>query len=109
MTPKGPLVEIICAKQPVNGKNLHLQLQEVIYESPDTVLPRKISRLEKAGTRKKIALRIYTTNLTDDPESIVRRNLFSILGHQYAGAVLSHCSALEFKPTSTGQIFLTYM
>ncbi len=62
----------------------------------------------KAGYVKKIAPRIYTSNLNDTPESIIRRNLFPILGQLYPGALLSHRSALEFQPTQDGKIFLTY-
>ncbi len=38
----------------------------------------------------------------------MRRNLFTILGRLYPGAVLSHRSAFEFKPTSANHLFLTY-
>lgn len=67
-----------------------------------------ISKLETKGEIRKLAPRVYSGNLEDDPEIIISRNLFSILGHLYPGAILSHRSGLEFKPTSTGQIFLTY-
>ena len=83
-------------------------LQEIIFGSSDSVLSRRISRLEKEGQLRKIAPRVYTSNLTDKPEKIVRRNLFPILAHLFPGAVLSHRSALEFQPTTSGQIFLTY-
>lgn len=89
-------------------KKLPLHLQEVIFGSSDSNISKQISKLEKGGQLKKIAPRVYTSNLDESPEVIVRRNLFSILGNLYPGAVLSHRSALEFKPTSTGQIFLTY-
>lgn len=83
-------------------------LQEVIFGSSDSTISKQISRLEKAGKIRKIAPRLYTSNLTETPESIVRRNLFTILGKLYPGAVLSHRSALEFKPSPAGYIFLTY-
>lgn len=89
-------------------KNIPLHLQEIIYGSSDSVISRQISKLEKAGKIRKIAARVYSSNLTDSPEDIIRRNLFPILGNLYSGALLSHRSALEFKPTSTDQIFLTY-
>jgi Fic/DOC family len=89
-------------------KNLPVHLQEIIFGSSDSNISQTISKLEKDGQIKKIAPRLYTGNLEDEPEKIVSRNLFSILGHLYPGAVLSHRSAFEFKPTSTGQIFLTY-
>ncbi len=89
-------------------KNRQLHLQEIIYGSPDSTISRQISKLEKEGQIKKIASRIYTSNLEDTAEHIIQRNIFSILGNQYPGAVLSHRSAFEFKPTSSGQLFVTY-
>ncbi|MBK9105758.1 MAG: Fic family protein [Saprospiraceae bacterium] len=84
------------------------QLQEVVFSSSDPKYSRQISRLEKAGKLKKIAPRVFTPNLTDQPEVIIKRNLFTILGHLYPGAILSHRSALEFQPTPAGYVFLTY-
>ncbi|MCC6691353.1 MAG: Fic family protein, partial [Bacteroidia bacterium] len=57
---------------------------------------------------KKISPRIYTTNLTETPASIIKRNIFHIIANLYPGALLSHRSALEFKPTESGDIFLTH-
>lgn len=87
---------------------LPIHLQEIIFGSSDSKISKTISKLEKEGQIKKIAPRLYSGNLEDEPKIIVRRNLFLILGHLYPGAVLSHRSALEFKPTSTNQIFLTH-
>ncbi len=87
---------------------LPIHLQEVIFSSSDIKISRQISKLEKAGKLRKIAPRIYTPNFADTPETIIRRNLFIILGKLYPGSLLSHRSALEFQPTSTGHIFITY-
>lgn len=89
-------------------KKVPIHLQEIIFGSSDPNISKKISKLEKEGKVKKIAARVYTGNLEDNPDRIIRRNIFMVLGHLYPGAVLSHRSALEFKPTSTDQIFLTY-
>jgi Fic family protein len=89
-------------------KNLQSQLQEIIFGSSESTISKRISQLEKNGKIRKIAPKVYTSNLEDEPEKIIRRNLFSILGHLYPGAVLSHRSAIEFKPTSSGHLFLTY-
>lgn len=89
-------------------KNTPLHLQEIVYGSPNSILSRHISKLEKEGTLRKIASRLYTSNLEDSPEDIIRRNIFPILGNQYPGAILSHRSAFEFKPTTSGQLFVTY-
>ena len=87
---------------------LPIHFQEVVFSSSDSKFSKQISRLQKAGKIRKIAARIYTPNFTDSPETIVRRNLFAILGKLYPGSILSHRSALEFQPTSAGHIFLTY-
>lgn len=87
---------------------LPIHLQEVVLSSSDPRLSAQISKLEKEGKLKKIASRIYTSNFKDTSENIVRRNIFFILGKLYAGALLSHRSALEFKPTSAGHLFITY-
>ena len=85
-----------------------VRLQEIVFGSPDSVTSRRISKWEQEGKIRKIAPRIYTSNLEDTPENIIRRNLFRILGNLYPGAVLSHRSAFEFAPTPTHQIFVTY-
>jgi len=89
-------------------KSKPIHLQEIIYGSPESNISRQISNLEKEGKIRKIASRIYTSNLEDTAEDIIQRNIFPILGNQYPGAVLSHRSAFEFTPTSTNQLFITY-
>ena len=85
-----------------------IHLQEVVLSSSDPKISGQISKLEKAGKLRKIAPRIYTSNFDDTPGEIVRRNIFTILGRLYAGSLLSHRSALEFKPTLVNQLFVTY-
>jgi len=87
---------------------LPIHLQEVIFSSRDSKQGRVISKLLGKKLIRKIAPRIYSGNLTDEPIVIIRRNLFNILGKLYPNAMLSHRSALEFQPTATGNIFLTF-
>ena len=89
-------------------KILPLHLQEIMFGTSDKKISKQLSRFEKEGKIRKIAKRIYSSNLTSPIEEIIRRNLFKILGNQYPGALLSHRSALEFQPTTAGHIFLTY-
>ncbi len=89
-------------------KNRPIHLQEIIFSSSDKALSKQISKLEKEGQIRKIAPRIYTSNFVDEPGEIIKKNIFTILGAQYPNAVLSHRSALEFKPTAAGHIFVTY-
>jgi Fic/DOC family len=88
--------------------NIPIHLQEIIFATSDIALNRQLSKLEGEGQIKKIAPRIYTSNFNESEEIIIRRNIFTILGKLYPGAVVSHRSALEFKPTSANQIFVTY-
>jgi len=87
---------------------LPIHLQEIIFGSSDSKISKQISKLKKGGKIRKIAPRIYSSNLTDPGEDIIRKNLFLVLGKLYPGAILSHRSAFEFQPTEEGHIFLTY-
>ena len=64
--------------------------------------------MQKEGTLRKIAPKVYTTNMDEEPEVIIKRNLFYVLGQLYPHAVISHRSAYELKPTESGDIYLTY-
>jgi Fic family protein len=85
-----------------------IYFQEVIFASSEPAISKQLRKLEANGRIKRIAPRIYTSNFDESVELIIRRNIFTILGKLYAGAVLSHRSALEFKPTEANQIFVTY-
>lgn len=89
-------------------KNPGAPLEEVIFASSDKKISAQLSKLNAQGRIRKIAPRLYTSNLDDTAEEIIRRNLFIILGNLYPGSVISHRSAFEFKPTEAGHIFLTY-
>jgi hypothetical protein len=83
-------------------------LPEIVFSASDSVQSRRISRWVKSGRLRKIAPKVYTSNFTDTSEVIVKRNLYAILGRLFSGALLSHRSALEGRPTDSGDIFLTY-
>ncbi len=81
--------------------------KEIVFSSSDSVVSRSISKAEKDGKVRKIAPRIYTTNLRDSIEHIIKRNFFEILKWRLPNAVISHRSASELKPTETGNFFIT--
>lgn len=89
-------------------KNIPLHLQDIVFGSSDPAISQQIAKHVREGKLKKIAPRLYTGKLTDSAEEVIKRNLFSILGTQYNGAVLSHRSAFEYRPTESGVLFLTY-
>ena len=81
--------------------------KEIIFSSSDPNVSRQISALEKEGKLKKIAPRLYTSNMVDSVENIIRRNIIDILVWRYPNAIISHRSAKEMRPTPTGDFFLT--
>lgn len=83
-------------------------LPEIVFSAKDSNTSKQISKWVKDGTLKKLAPRVYTSRVNDNPEAIVKRNLFAIAGHLFPGILVSHRSAFEFEPTKTGKFFLTY-
>ena len=87
-------------------KNLQ-PLNEVIVGSADPGVAKLLNRLKHEGRVVRLAPRLYTTNLTDTPERVVRRNLWTIVGKLWPGARLSHRTAFEYAPHE-GHVFLGY-
>ena len=80
-------------------KTIH-NILEVVVGTVDN----RSSKQVQSGNLRKIATRVYTTNMDDAPEDIIRRNVFYILGQLFPKAVISHRSAYELKPTSEGTL-----
>ena len=83
-------------------------MKEIIFGSDNKAESKMIAYRESKGTLKKIAPRLYTTNLLDSPETIVKRNLIPILGWRLPGCVISHKSASMLKPTDNENLYVTY-
>lgn len=81
--------------------------KEIIFASSDPNISRQISAHEKSGKLQKIAPKIYTSNMIDSLENIIRRNIIDILVWRYPGAIISHRSAKEMRPTKEGNFYLT--
>ena len=119
------IIEKICTFWRYNGKNLYfcgcLQTlmekfqmankldfnQEIIFSSSDSSISKKIAKAVKEGKIRKIAPRIYTSNLRDAVGHIIKRHFFDILKWRFPNAVISHRSASELRPTETGNFFIT--
>ena len=65
-----------------------------------------VSRAVKAGKLRKLASRLYTRNLRDDPKQIVRRNLWQIVGGYFPGGLIADRTALENAPAEDGSVCL---
>ena len=80
---------------------------EVVMASSDKTTNNFITKMKKEGRLVKIATKIYTTNLNDTPENIIRRNLFFILGELYPDAIVVPSSAAPLTTdTSTLPIII---
>ena len=91
------------------AKNTSLRnVMEIVMGSSNKSDSVRITAMQKEGTLRKIAPKVYTTNMDEEREVIIKRNLFYVLGQLYPHAVISHRSAYELKPTESGDIYLTY-
>lgn len=81
---------------------------EIVFGSSESARSQSIRRAVAAGKLRKLAPRLYTSNLADSPAKIIERNRYHILGSQYPEAVISHRSALEGGVSREGHIVLTY-
>ena len=87
-------------------KNLQ-SLNEVIVGSSSPAVAKLLARLKRDGRVVRLAPRLYSTNKTDSPENIVRRNIWTIVGKLWPGARLSYRTAFEYAPHD-GHVFLGY-
>lgn len=85
MTPKSPMPEVFAST---------------------TELSRVVSRALKAGTLRQIGPRVYTRNLQDPPEILIRRHLWPLLSSIMPEALIADRTAIEFKPSPDGSIFV---
>ena len=86
-------------------------MNRVLNEMPEafvsrTSISRAVSRAVKAGELRKLASRLYTSNLDDAPKDIVRRNLWGIVAGYFPGALIADRTAFEAAPASDGSLCL---
>jgi Fic/DOC family len=74
----------------------------------DKTEARRLQRLTAQGQLRRIHLGVYTDDLVQPLESIVRRELYALCALIAPDSIISHRSALESRrPTATGNVFLT--
>lgn len=69
-------------------------------------ISRNVSRLVASGRLRKLASRLYTSDLHDDPAEIVRRNRWDIVAGYFPDALVADRTALEFEPAADGSVCL---
>ena len=79
-------------------------LPEVFVSS--AALASWVSREVKHGRLRKLGSRIYSTNLKENPEVLVRRHAWFLVEALFPGAVIVDRTALEHRPASDGSVFI---
>lgn len=79
-------------------------LPEVFVSTRDTSL--MVTRAMKAGLLRKLAPRIYTKNLKDTPETIIKRHQWLLVASLFPDALIADRTAIENTAAEDGSIFL---
>lgn len=65
-----------------------------------------VSKQSKRGKLRKLGSRVYTTNLKENPEILVRRHAWFLVEKLFPSAVIVDRTALEHRPAVDGSIFV---
>jgi len=80
----------------------------LVVAGPDKTGARRLQRLAQQGRLRRLYVGIYTDDVVQPLESIVRRELLPLCSLIARGSVISHRSALDGgRPTAAGNFFLT--
>jgi len=72
----------------------------------NAALASAISREMKRGRLRKLGSRLYSRNLKEPPEQLVRRHLWPLVSAVLPGALIADRTALENRPAEDGSVFL---
>ncbi len=79
-------------------------LPEVFVSSKE--MSSAVSKAVAAGRLRKLGSRLYTRNLTEQPEQLIKRNWFSLLKDYFPDALIADRTALENRPAEDGSVFI---
>ena len=80
----------------------------LVLAREDKTQARKLQRLAAAGSLRRIYAGVYTDDLAQPLQSVVRRELFALCSLVAPNSIISHRSALQGgRPTAAGTLFLT--
>ncbi len=65
-----------------------------------------VSKQVKQGLLRKLGSRVYTTNLHEKPEVLIRRHAWFLVGELFPGAVIVDRTALEYRLATDGSVFV---
>jgi hypothetical protein len=105
------MVLLFVAELPPDPNTLEIS---VLTELPEVfgaaAVPRStVSDAVARGELRRLARGLYTRNLTDPPEQVIRRNLYDVVATFFPSAVIADRSArLGARPTDDGSLFLVH-
>jgi len=79
----------------------------LIASTGDPTEDRLLQRRAEHGELRRLYQGVYTDDLSTPINVVTRRHLNEILGILAPGAVISHRSAIEHRPTAAGRFYLT--
>jgi hypothetical protein len=80
----------------------------LVIATQDRAQARQLQRLSAGGQLRRLCPGVYTDDLVQPLESIVRRELFALCSLVAPGSIVSHRSALDGgRPTVGGSLFIT--
>lgn len=88
----------------MNPKNFLDSMPEVFVST--TEISKAVMRAHRQGSLRQIGSRVYTRNLRDPPEEIVRRHLWQLVSTLVPGALIADRTAMECRPAPDGSIFV---
>lgn len=85
-----------------------MELPEIIFTGQEGYSKSKVYQLTKRETIRPLVNGVYTSNFSDSAADIIWRNWQLILSQLYPESILSHRTALEFRPTANKNIYITH-
>jgi len=79
----------------------------LVLAGQDRANARRLQRLAEQGQLRRIHPGIYTDDLVQPIEVVVRRELYALCAAIAPGCIISHRSALESRPTQGGNYYLS--
>ena len=84
----------------LNGKRCALPL--LVFGTSDPALNRQIRGARQRGELREVASRIYSSDLTNPPETLTRKNWLPVVQHLFSGELIRHRSQLEEQSAAGG-------
>lgn len=81
---------------------MRLTNSEILVSTSETSV--EVHREVKQGRLRKLASRLYTANMGDSPEDIVRRNCWEIVAGYYPSAIIADRTAFELQRAADDSI-----